>query len=344
MKRVWLILLAALALTAARAGGACAHEVRPALLDIVETVQGRYEITWKQPTYGDMALRLRPHLSNGWLETTPADQFATPSYLIRTWRIDSRSAGALAGQTVAVEGLDKSITDVLVRARLSDRRSLEVILRPDHPGQRLAFAQTGGLPVPAYLALGVEHILTGIDHLMFVLGLLLLVGLRWRLIKAITAFTAAHSITLAASAVGLVHVPSAVVEALVALSIVFVAVELARTDQGKPGQGEPGLTRRWPWLIAFAFGLLHGFAFAGALAEVGLPKDAIPLALFLFNLGVELGQLMFVAAAVGVMLALRQLARSAPASWIALAPRIPPYAIGSFAAFWFVERAAFAFS
>ncbi len=339
MKRIWLVLLAALALAAARHVPANAHEVRPAFLEITEAAPGRYEITWKQPTYGDVALRLRPHLSNGWLETTPADQFATPSFLIRTWRVTDRSVGGVAGQSVAVEGLDKSITDVLVRVRLSDGRSLETILKPDRPSQRLAFAATGGLPVPAYLALGVEHILTGIDHLMFVLGLLLLVGVRWRLIKAITAFTAAHSITLAASAVGLVHVPSAVIEALVALSIVFVAAELARTEQE-----EPGLTRRWPWLIAFVFGLLHGFAFAGALAEVGLPKDAIPLSLFLFNLGVEIGQLIFVAAAVGVMLALRRLTRSAPAAWTALAPRIPPYAIGSFAAFWFIERAAFAFS
>ena len=339
MKRLWFVLLAVLALVGTGSAPVAAHEVRPAFLEIVETAPGRYDVTWKQPTYGDMALRLRPHLSAGWLEAAPVDQFATASYLIRTWRISAVKADALVGQTVAVEGLEKSITDVLVRVRLADGRRLETMLKPDRPSQTLAFAPNGGLPVPAYLSLGVEHILTGIDHLMFVLGLLLLVGVRWRLVKAITAFTAAHSITLAASAVGLVHVPSAVIEALVALSIVFVAAELARS-----GQGEPGLTRRWPWLIAFVFGLLHGFAFAGALAEVGLPKDAIPLSLLLFNLGVEIGQLIFVGAAIAVMLVLRRLARTAAPVWTALAPRLPPYAIGSFAAFWFIERAAVAFS
>jgi hypothetical protein len=228
---------------------------------------------------------------------------------------------------------------VLVVIRLADGRRLDSIIRPDQPNLQLAFATTQGLPVPAYLRLGIEHILTGIDHLMFVLGLLLLVGVRWRLVKAITAFTVAHSITLGASAIGLVTAPSAVIEALVALSIVFVASELIGAIRGRFG-----LTQRWPWVIAFTFGLLHGFAFAGALAEVGLPKDAIPLCLLLFNVGVEIGQLLFVGAAILVILALRGLWPHIPRTWERLSRPIPAYAIGSFAAYWFIERVAIAFS
>jgi len=187
--------------------------------------------------------------------------------------------------------------------------------------------------------LGAEHILTGIDHLMFVLGLLLLVGVRWRLLQAVTAFTVAHSLTLGASALGLVHAPSAMIEALVALSIVYVAGELANRFRGQ----EP-LTARYPWLIAFIFGLLHGFAFAGALADVGLPKDAVPLSLLLFNLGVEAGQLIFVGAAILAILALRPVRARLPAAADRIALRLPPYAIGAFAAFWVLERTAAAFT
>jgi hydrogenase/urease accessory protein HupE len=334
-----LALLAALALWLLGASAAAAHEVRPAYLEIREAAPRQFVVTWKQPVVGDMALRLVPHLANGWLEGPPAEEYATPSFRIRTWRAAAAAADPLPGQALRVEGLDRSITDVLVSVRLADGRSFESILKPEHPSVRLNFGHAGGLSVPAYFRLGVEHILTGVDHLMFVLGLLLLVGIRWRLIKAVTAFTVAHSLTLAASAVGLVHVPSAVIEALVALSIVFVAAELVRAQAG-----EIHLTARHPWLIAFVFGLLHGFAFAGALAEVGLPKDAIPASLFLFNLGVEAGQLLFVAAAILAILALRPVRARLPRRWDRLAPRLAPYAIGSFAAFWVLERTAAAFA
>ncbi len=322
------------------AAAAQAHEVRPAYLEIHETAPRRFELTWKQPAMGGVALRLVPHLSNGWLSAPPREERITPAYLVRTWQVRATSADPLSGQTLEVAGLERSITDVLVSVRLADGRAFETILKPDHPSAQVAFrAEASGLAVPAYFRLGVEHILTGVDHLMFVLGLLLLVGIRWRLVKAITAFTLAHSLTLAASAVGLAHPPSAVIEALVALSIVFVAAELVYARRG-----EGGIAAAHPWLIAFAFGLLHGFAFAGALAEVGLPKDAIPASLLLFNLGVEAGQLLFVGAAILVVLALRPLRRRLPAALDALAPQLPPYAIGAFAAFWFVERTVAAFT
>ena len=334
LRRLLLLLALCLAPICARA-----HEVRPAYFQVSQDGPHHFEVTWKQPTQGDMALRLVPRLSNGWLNTPPRDQFASGSFFIRAWSITAPQADPLSGATLTVDGLDRSITDVLVVMRLSEGRELQSIIRPDHPSLRLSFATTQGLPVPAYLRLGIEHILTGIDHLMFVLGLLLLVGIRWRLVKAITAFTLAHSITLGANAVGLVTVPSAVIEALVALSIVFVAGELIRSIRG---QGS--LTQRWPWVIAFTFGLLHGFAFAGALAEVGLPKNAIPLSLLMFNLGVEIGQLLFVGAAIVAILALRQIWKRLPRAWSRLARPTPAYAIGSFAAYWFIERVVIAFS
>jgi len=337
--RRFLALLAALALGLFAAGTAAAHEVRPAYLEIRQDAGDHFVVTWKQPALGEMAIRLAPHLSNGWLEAPPTESFATPGFLIRTWQVRDAAPDPLAGRTLSIEGLDRTITDALVHVDLADGRSFETILRPDRAQAALAFQSAGGLAVPAYFRLGVEHILTGIDHLMFVLGLLLLVGVRWRLLQAVTAFTVAHSLTLGASALGLVHAPSAMIEALVALSIVYVAGELANRFRGQ----EP-LTARYPWLIAFIFGLLHGFAFAGALADVGLPKDAVPLSLLLFNLGVEAGQLIFVGAAILAILALRPVRARLPAAADRIALRLPPYAIGAFAAFWVLERTAAAFT
>jgi hydrogenase/urease accessory protein HupE len=314
-----------------------AHEVRPAYLQIDQTGPHAYTIVWKTPAMGEMALHLVPHISNGWLEKPPADQYATIGFLVKTWKAQSNDTDPLEGRAIAIEGLEQTITDVLVRVEISGGRETEAIVHPDHPRLELHFERHDGLPVPAYLELGVEHILTGIDHLMFVLGLLLLVGIRWELIKAITAFTAAHSITLAITAVGIIHVPSAVVESLVALSIVFVASELAHGDKTT-------LTHRYPWVIAFTFGLLHGMAFAGALAEVGLPAGAIPLSLFLFNVGVEIGQLLFVSAAIGAIFALRLLWPLIPAKVAIFMRALPPYIIGSFAAFWFIGRVVFVFA
>ena len=316
---------------------ASAHEVRPAYLDIEQTSPDRYTVVWKAPATGEFALHLVPHLSNGWLEKTPFDQFGAIGFLIKTWKIRDERVGPLTGSTVRIEGLDKTITDVLVRVRLTNGAGMDAVVRPDHPALALDFARHDGLALPAYLRLGIEHILTGADHLMFVLGLLLLVGIRWQLVKAITAFTLAHSITLALAALGFVHVPSAVIEALVALSIVFVASGLVRDHRST-------LTRRNPWLIAFAFGLLHGLAFAGALVEVGLPANAIPLSLFLFNLGVEIGQLLFVTAAIGAIYVWRVVRTHLPATVAPLLPRVPPYVIGTFAAFWFIGRVAVVFA
>jgi hydrogenase/urease accessory protein HupE len=328
----WRGLAAVVALVALTFGGvAAAHEVRPALLQIAQIAPGDYDVTWKQPTVGDMAVHLAPQLSSGALAGPPRAEYAEAGFLIRTWSI--RHGAPLDGQTVSVEGLPQSVTDVLVRVATPDGQAHDSVLRPAQPSQVLSLSPPRGIAVPGYLRLGVEHILTGFDHLLFVLGLLLLIGPNWRVVKAISAFTVAHSITLALAALGYVRFPSAAIEAMVALSIVFVACELA------PGaHPEDTLTRRKPWLIAFAFGLLHGLAFAGALAEIGLPPKATPQALFLFNVGVELGQLMFIAAAILAMRLLDLLVRRLDWRPGRLAEAAPAYAIGGLAAYWLIER------
>jgi hydrogenase/urease accessory protein HupE len=336
VRRLALFIVALLGLLALT-GAAAAHEVRPAYLQIEQTPAG-YDVLWKQPVQGEMAVRLRPHLSNGWLEREPASQLVGPTYLVRSWTVPSHDPAALSGVSLKVEGLERTITNVLVHVELGDGRRQDVALSAEHPQAVLDLAAREGLAAPAYFRLGVVHILTGIDHLAFVLGLMLLIGARWRLFKAITAFTVAHSITLALSALGVVQPPSALIEVLVALSIVFLAAELIRASRGGKS-----LTLSHPWAIAFLFGLLHGCAFAGALAEVGLPRGAVPLALFLFNLGVEAGQLLFVLAALAIgWLVQRALILVPKLTAAPLAMRVlqqsPAYGIGISAAYWTLER------
>ncbi|MDB5105906.1 MAG: rane protein [Fibrobacteres bacterium] len=306
-----------------------AHEVRPAFLDLHEEADGSFSAVWKQPRRGEAAIKLVPHISNGWLESPPAEVDAGPAFAIKVWKGLDAGPEGLEGRTLSVEGLENTLTDVLVRVSWADGRKVKDILRPSRTSLRLE-PEKQGLPVAAYLRLGVEHILTGTDHLLFVTGLLLLVPSLRRLAGTITAFTAAHSLTLSAAALGFVRFPGPLIEALVAMSIVFLAVELVGQ-----GQGRPGVAARAPWLFAFAFGLLHGLAFAGALAETGLPKEDVPLSLLLFNLGVEAGQLLFVSVLLSLAWALRRAIPRLPA-WTAWAPA---YGIGSCAAFWFLQRA-----
>ena len=315
----------------AATGAAWAHEVRPALVQIKETGPAAYEITWKRPVVGEMALRLVPHLSGGALKAEPVSEQFAPTYVTQTWRISG--GPPLDGQTLEIEGLAQSVTDVLVRITLKDGTGLGYVIRPSEPRLVLDLTPAQGIAVPGYLRLGVEHILAGIDHLLFVLALLLLIGPNGRLVKAVTAFTAAHSITLALAALGYITFPSAAIEALVALSILFVALELmpkART--------RPTLAQRRPWVIAFLFGLLHGMAFAGVLADIGLPPGEAPQALLLFNVGVEIGQLIFIGGVLALMWAWHLAATRftwRPPAWSALAPA---YVIGTLSAYWLIER------
>lgn len=325
----WIQLALSWALALLAAGAAHAHEIRPAYLEISENAAGRFDVLWKQPAMGTMAVRLVPSVSNGLLEGPPSAESASHSFVVRRWANRPQTRDSFDGATVRVDGLERTITDVLVNVHFATGQEIQTILKPDSTSTALHLQGTGKMPVPAYLTLGVEHILTGFDHLAFVLGLLLLVRGSLTLLKTITAFTIAHSLTLASAALGFVNVSAPVIESLVALSIVFVAVELARMYRG-----QDGLTVRYPWLIAFTFGLLHGFAFAGSLADIGLPSHNIPGALLLFNVGVELGQLLFVMA----VLLLMRLSRLFPWQPERYARWAATYGIGALASYWMIER------
>jgi hydrogenase/urease accessory protein HupE len=309
-------------------GFAVAHEVRPAYLEIRQRGPDSVDVLFKQPAMGAQLLRLVPTISNLELPATPSEEYATNTFVVRRWSGIRIAPETFDGATIRIDGLEYSITDALVQINLARGEAFQSILHPKSREVTVHIDGAGHLAVPQYLVLGIEHILTGFDHLSFVLGLLLLVKSRKKLVQTITAFTIAHSITLGAAALGWVHVSPAVIEALVAFSIVFVALEVLRSYRG-----EHGLTVRYPWLIAGSFGLLHGFAFAGSLAQIGLPEHNIPSSLFLFNVGVEVGQLLFVAAALGLKAVLERLPRLP--HWTTF---VPPYAIGGLASFWVLQR------
>lgn len=326
MLRLWLIMVA-LALTALPS---VAHESRPAYLEIREVRTGLFDVLWKRPMLGD---RVMP-LSVVWPQTCGAaatgDAQQVPGAVVERQMIDCGSGG-LVGQRIVIDGLERVSGDVLVRIGFAGGDAQTDILKPAQPWLDVVARRSSLSVAVDYFVLGVEHILGGMDHLLFVLGLTLIVRGGGPLVKTITAFTVAHSITLAIATLGYVTVPQAPVEAVIALSILFLAGELAQLNRGLPG-----LTSRAPWLVAFSFGLLHGFGFAGALREVGLPQSDIPLALLTFNLGVEAGQLAFVAAVLAIVWVGRRMI-AAPPQW---AVQIPAYAIGSLATFWLIGRLA----
>jgi hydrogenase/urease accessory protein HupE len=301
--------------------------VRPGYLEIRQTEAETYDVLWKVPARGDMRLSLHAVLPDSCASLSPPARYQAGGAFLDRWSVACE--GGLTGGTITIDGLSATLTDVLVRLERLDGTTQVELLAPKSPSFVVEATQ-GWLGIAAtYLRLGVEHILLGIDHLLFVLALLILVDGKRRLIGTVTAFTAAHSLTLAAATLGFVHVPQSPVEAIIALSIVFVAGEIAHAHQGRPG-----LTQRWPWVVAFTFGLLHGFGFAGALTEVGLPEQAIPLALLFFNVGVEVGQLLFIAVALGLgALATRLPLRRPDWAW-----RLPAYGIGAVASFWTIER------
>ena len=308
-----------------------AHEVRPAYLEIKQTDDEHYDLLWKVPGLGDdMRLGIYVELPANCRRLGEAHSLISNHAFIERWSVACE--GGLVGRAIDISGLSATVTDVLARIEHVDGTTQVARLSPAATTFTIE-AEPGPLEVAGtYFRLGVEHILTGVDHLLFVLALVILVSGVRRLIATVTAFTLAHSLTLAAATLGFVHVPQPPVEACIALSIVFVAAEIVRERDG--------LTARFPWVIAFTFGLLHGFGFAGALSEVGLPQRAIPVALLFFNVGVEAGQLLFIAAVLSVFAASRSLLRSSGLALPRSAWRVPPYAIGTVAAFWVVERAS----
>jgi len=322
-------LLAALGVLLALQAAALAHELRPGFLEVRETGPATYDIRFKVPARGDMRLGLYVRLPAECATEGPTRTERAGNAFLET--MSMTCPGGLAGKQVSVDGLAGTFTDVVVRVALSDGSIQAARLTPDQPFFTVAAAPTWRDTARTYFLLGVEHILTGIDHLLFVLALLLLVRNVWTLVKVITAFTVAHSITLALAALELTNIPQAPVEAVIALSIAFVAAEIVRQDRH-----EKDLASQAPWIIAFAFGLLHGLGFGGALREIGLPQSDVPLALLTFNLGVEAGQLMFVFA----VIALKTVADRLLDLKVPWARTAASYGIGSLAAVWFVQRFA----
>lgn len=310
-----------------------AHGFQTAYLEMLEQAPGEFAITWKTPanlSFGDEGLArpmtLRPSFPDHCQATGVPQRATGPTSQVSHWRVQCGNRG-LAGQTLTFPGITATGVEVLVHWQGANGQTQTTLVPAGQETWALPAQLSFWRVSQTYLHLGLSHIFGGVDHLLFVLGLVLMVGPGWPLVKTISTFTLAHSITLAAATLGWVQVPQAPVEAVIALSIVFLAAELVDRQRGRVG-----LTATHPWLVALIFGLLHGFGFASALAAVGLPPQAIPPALFCFNLGVELGQLAFVLALVGLITLLRPLALPPWGKWL------PPYGIGALAACWCLQR------
>ena len=305
-----------------------ADEIRPGYLELKENSPDVFSVLWKVPAKGDRKLSLQAQLpENCKNKTQPNNQLINGAYIQR-WLIVCD--GSIFDKTLSIGGLSSTNTDVLLRLEFLDGTSRSVLLTPSKESFTIPSAPSSSQIISTYTWLGITHILMGVDHLLFVFALLLIVNGKRRLLWTITAFTLAHSLTLAAATLGFVNVPQAPVEAVIALSILFLAVEIVHGKQGKPGAAA-----RWPWMVAFIFGLLHGFGFAGALAEVGLPEQAIPLALVFFNVGVELGQLLLVAKVLSAGYLLHKLKLPKLLNW---SETVAIYSIGGLSAFWLFER------
>ena len=309
------------------------HALQPGYLELRQIDGDLYAVVWKKPATGGAPMPIAARLPEQCNPRTEQQLTWDGSAYFARWTATCRSG--LEGGTIEIDGLGQTSTDVLVRFDFADGVSETRRLTPDETSfvvpvqpQPLEVAQT-------YFVYGVEHILLGIDHLLFVLALLLVVRGAGRIVATVTAFTLAHSLTLAGATLGWVHVPGPPVEAIIALSIAFVAAEIVHGRRGRPG-----MTERYPWVVAFTFGLLHGFGFAGALTEVGLPQKSIPMALLFFNVGVEAGQLLFIAAVFAAFALTRRIMLRIDIPRTAWTSVAPAYVIGSLAAFWVTQRTA----
>ncbi|HWQ92542.1 MAG TPA: HupE/UreJ family protein [Clostridia bacterium] len=309
---------------------ALAHEVRPAYLELRQTGTETYDALWKVPARGEtLRLGLYVKFPSGTTNVTKPRISMLNDASTERWSISR--PGGLTGGTIHIAGLAGTMTDVLVRLDRLDGSAQIIRLTPSAPSFVVEAAPRALEVVRTYTVLGVEHILMGIDHLLFVLALLIITGGGWRMVKAVTAFTVAHSITLTLATLGYLHIPQPPVEAAIALSIVFVAAEIVRERRGVSG-----ITARAPWVVAFTFGLMHGLGFASGLSEAGLPAAHIPTALLFFSIGVEVGHLLFVGVALSLIALMRRVRFVVP-RWAEL---VPPYAIGALAMFWVIQRAA----
>jgi len=330
--KYFLLLLLALLFGLLSSTNVGAHEIRPALLEINEPQPGFYDVTWKVPALGDRVLGLAPVFPECMKPVGPPSNHMSPGAAVQYFSFKT-DGQPIAGETIFIEGLSGLQIDVLVRINLANGDHHSMILRPKSPSYIIPQRATKGAIAWSYMKMGVIHIFEGIDHLLFVLALVVIVPNLWMLFKTITAFTLAHSVTLALATLGFVNVPSGPTEAVIALSIVFLAVEIIRSRQGKFSLAED-----YPWIVAMIFGLVHGLGFAGALSEVGLPQHEIPLALLMFNVGVEIGQIAFVFVILAILAGLRFVWAKIPTMAPMSRWQLVPYAIGCVAAYWTIER------
>ena len=322
IKRFVLLALACLAATAP----ARADELRPGYLELSQRNTQDWDLVWKAPVLGGLATRARPAFPPFCTLTLGAGQLRGAAVVAQGKLHCNRP---LDGTEVGLSGIEASFTDALLRVQPLGRPVQAERLTQDRPTATVLAVPDRWQVARTYLVLGIEHILTGYDHLLFVVALVLLLMRGWVVVRAATAFTVAHSLTLVGTTLGFFGLAQAPVEALIALSIVFLAVEIVKRDPANPR-----LFEQVPWVVAFLFGLLHGFGFAGALREIGLPSDDVPMALLTFNVGVELGQLAIIAGCLGAIALVRRL----NASWLRPATVTTSYVIGSVASFWFIAR------
>ena len=307
-----------------------AHEVRPGYLELRENAPGVFQVLWKKPARGELILKVDPVFSGACAVTGIGSENVRGGAYVARATLEC-AGGGIRGETVEIAGLETTLTDVLIRVYYADGQQETHLVQPTDPTAVIG-GPSGALErIIAYARLGSEHIELGVDHLLFVLGLLLIVSGPMMLLKTVTSFTLAHSITLGIATLGFARAPELPQNAVIALSILFLGPEIVRV-----WRGETSFTIRHPWVVAFVFGLLHGFGFASGLTAMGLPQNEIPLALLFFNVGVELGQLAFVFLVLGLARSFRTLEIRWP-RWAELAPG---YAVGSLGAFWFIERTA----
>jgi hydrogenase/urease accessory protein HupE len=304
-----------------------ADELRPGYLEFSQTDAMNWHLIWKAPMRGGITPDTQPILPDGCQLSAPYARSRDGAAALST--ADVHCKGIVAGRTIGLTAMTTAQTDVLVRIAPMGRPVQTFRLTAEHPTITI-LAKAGGWQVArTYFVIGVEHIIFGYDHLLFVVSLVLLLGRFWSIAKAATAFTLAHSITLIGTTLGVMGLPQAPVEAAIALSIMFLAVEIIKQRPGKPR-----LSERLPWVVAFFFGLLHGFGFAGALKEIGLPESDVPTALLTFNLGVEAGQLFIVAITLVAITLIRRLTPTL----LRPVTVATTYGIGAIASMWLLER------
>jgi hydrogenase/urease accessory protein HupE len=326
--------MASVLLACLGAPDARAHESWPALLELREKSGDQFEVLWRTPLTAGLRSPIGLQLPDTWVTVGTPTEREQEKWIVQRFTV-AVPRTQIDGATLRFPRQEGTITDIHVRLTRSDGTVFSTVVRPTDPRVELRGERSWWVNMREYVALGFHHIVLGVDHLLFVLGLLLIVRGRMMLLKTITAFTLAHSLTLAVATLGFASVPLEPLNAAIALSILFLGPEVVRA-----WRGETSLTIRFPWIVAFAFGLLHGFGFATGLSTAGVPAGELPWALLFFNIGVELGQLAFVALCFALVRAWRIL----EVSWPAWALRVPGYVVGVCGAYWTIQRVVIMFA